>query len=101
MFLPIFNANDDANFQCVLNHSGMTHCTEPFTRSLARSLALHTHSPSPHCSLRSLAPLRSFVRSLARSLPHSGVHGKEIYIDELNASISYSFNPPCGGRGGF
>ena len=42
--------------------------------------------------LRSRAPLRSFVRSLARSLAHSGAHGTEVFVCELNASISYSFN---------
>ena len=36
--------------------------------SLARSLALLTHSIAPHCSNRLRAPLRSFVRSLAHSL---------------------------------
>ena len=36
-------------------------------RKLIRSLAPHTHSLAPHCSLRSRAPLHSFVRSLAHS----------------------------------
>ena len=45
--------------------------TGPFTRPLARSLAMHTHSLSPHCSLRLRAPLRSFGRSLARLFTHS------------------------------
>ena len=34
---------------------------------------------------------------LARSLTHSRAHGKEIYVKNLNASISHSFNPLCGG----
>ena len=65
------------------------------TYVLGHSLAPLTHSLAPHCSLRSRAPLRSFVRSLARSLTHSGAHGKETYVFELNALISYCFNPLC------
>ena len=34
---------------------------------------------------------------LARSLSHSRAHGKEVYAFEMNASISYSFNPQCTG----
>ena len=67
--------------------------TGPFTHPLARSLTPHTHSLSPHCSLRSRAPLRSFVRSLARPFTRSRAHGKEVFVYELNASISCSFNP--------
>ena len=40
----------------------------PLTRPLTRSLAPLTHSLAAHCSLRSRAPLRSFVCSLAHSL---------------------------------
>ena len=53
-------------------------------RVLGHSLAPLTHSLAPHCSLRSRAPLRSFVPS-HRSLTHSGAHGKETY--ELNLRI--------------
>ena len=42
--------------------------TGPFTPPFACSLAPLTQSLAPHCSLRSRAPLRSFVRSLAHSL---------------------------------
>ena len=42
--------------------------TGPFTRPLAHSLAPLTHSLALHCSLRSRAPLRSVVRSLAHTL---------------------------------
>ena len=42
--------------------------TGPLARPFARSLAPLTHSLAPYCSLRSRAPLRSFVRSLAHSL---------------------------------
>ena len=47
----------------------------PFAYPLARSLAPLTYLLAPHCSR---APLRSFVRSLARSLTHSGAYGKEV-----------------------
>ena len=40
----------------------------PFAPPFACLLAPLTHSLAPHCSLRSRAPLRSFVRSLAHSL---------------------------------
>ena len=40
--------------------------TRPFARSLACTLALLSHSLAPHCSLRSCALLRSFIRSLIR-----------------------------------
>ena len=45
-----------------------TQSTGPSTRPLACSLAPHTHSLSPHYSLRSRAPLRSLVSSLAHPL---------------------------------
>ena len=41
--------------------------------------------------------LRSRAHSLACSLTHSGVHGKEVFIYELSASISYSFIPLYSG----
>ena len=37
------------------------------------------------------------AHSFPRSLTHSEAHGKEIYAYELNASISYIFNPLCSG----
>ena len=58
--------------------------TWPRASPLARSLALLTHS---YCLLRSRAPLRS--------LSHFGAHGKEVFVYELNASISYLFGPLC------
>ena len=62
---------------------------------LARSLAPLPHKLAPHCSLRSRDPLRAFIRSLARSLTRSRVHGKELHVFEMNASISYRYNPLC------
>ena len=57
----------------------------PIARLLAHSLAPLTYLLAPHCSLCSRASLRSLTRSRA--------HGKEVYVFEVNASISYSFNP--------
>ena len=64
--------------------------TGPFTRPLASSLAMHTHSLSPHCSLRLRAPVRSFVHSLARPFTHSRAHGKEVFVDFMQ------FQPTVG-----
>ena len=35
--------------------------------------------------------------ALVRSLTRSGAHGEEVYVYGMNASISYNFNPLCGG----
>ena len=71
--------------------------------SLVRSLV---HS---HCTLirllrtarftRAFRCAHSFERSLARPLTRSRVHGKEVFVYELNASTSCSFNGG-GHRGG-
>ena len=58
--------------------------TEPFARPHAHPLAPLTH-------LRSAA----VIRSLARSVTRARAHGKEVSIFELNASISYHFDPQC------
>ena len=63
--------------------------TGPFTLQFARSLALLTHLLALHCSLCSRAPLRPFICSLT----HFEAREKVIYVYELNASISYHFNP--------
>ena len=47
----------------------------PFAPPFAHSLAPLTHLLAPHSSLRSRAPLRSFVRLLARSLRSSWEKG--------------------------
>ena len=56
--------------------------------------------PSP--SLRSIILLASPACSAALIclLVHSKAHGKEILVYELNASISYSFNPLHCAMGG-
>ena len=59
-----------------------------------RSLAPLTHSLAPQCSLRSRSA--ALIPSFARSLTHSGAHGKGVFAFELNASISKGFNPLCG-----
>ena len=59
--------------------------TGPLARLFVRSLA-------PDCSLRLRPPLRSLVRSLAH-FAHSLARGKEVFCNEMNASITFSFNP--------
>ena len=44
------------------------------------------------CSYRSLALL---ARCASHSLTHSGAHGKEVTVCEINASISHNFSPLC------
>jgi len=63
-------------------------------RSSFRSFARTAHSFACSALLATLVRFAALIRSLARSLTHSGAHGKEVY--ELNVSISYSFNPLCG-----
>ena len=55
----------------------------------------------PHPFARSLAPLThslALIHLLARSLTCFGAHGKEVFVYEKNASISYSFNSLFTGR---
>ena len=75
---------------CTHGRNGMklTQSAGPFAHPLARSLALLTHLLALHASLARFA-------ALIRSLTRSGAHGKEIYVHEMNASISYIFNPLC------
>ena len=60
----------------------------PSHRSLIRLLRTASFARVLRCA-HSFAPLRSFARSLTRSR----AHGKEVFVYEVNASISYSFNP--------
>ena len=57
----------------------------PLAPELARSLAPLTHLVAPHFSLRSRAPLRSFVYSLAHLLPSSW----EIDLCLLNERVDF------------
>ena len=57
-----------------------------------RLLAPLTHSP-PHCLLCFRALLCSFTLSLPGSLTYYQACGKESFVYEMNASISFSFNP--------
>ena len=45
--------------------------------------------------LASLVRSAALIRFFARSLTRSRARGKEIYVIEMNASISYSFDPLC------
>ena len=56
-------------------------------KARCHSLALQAHSLAPLCSLRSRVQLRSFTRSRA--------HREEVFVYEMNASISNHFNPQC------
>ena len=66
-------------------------CTGPLARPFART----AHLFACFGLLASLAPSAALTRSLARSLrslPRSWERG---FLYEMNASISYSFNPLC------
>ena len=69
--------------------------TGPFR--IARSLAPLTHSLAPHCSLRSRAPLRSFVCSLAGPFTRSQAHGKEVFVHDFYARL-HAVSTHCAPR---
>ena len=62
-------------------------------RSLVRSHGRTAHSFAYSALLAPLARSAALIRSLARSLTYSGVHEKEFFVYEPNASITYDFNP--------
>ena len=76
------------------------HCGVRITIKSTRRVLGHSLVRS-HRSLIRLLRTARFARTLrcAHSLTRSRAHGKAVYVDELNASISYSFNPLCGGGG--
>ena len=87
-------------------HNGQNALSEPhkidtlvmshsLIRSPVRSHRSLTRSLGTACFAR--APQRSFARSLAHSLAPE-VLGTVVSVIEMNASISYSFNPLCGGN---
>ena len=80
-------------FHSVSTHFGTLTLGQPLVRSLVRSHGLFTRS----ALLASLARSAALIRLIARSITRSQAHRKEIYVFELNASISYSFNPTCAG----
>ena len=43
----------------------------------------------------STGPFAPVFARTAHLLTYSGAHGEEIHVNELSASISYSFNPLC------
>ena len=67
-------------------------------RSSVYSFARTAHSFACSALLASLARSAALIRSLARSLTHSGAHGEEVFVYELNASISYHLRPLCTDR---
>ena len=62
-------------------------------RSLLRSLVRSQHSLIRLLRTARFACSHRCAHWFARSLTHSGAHWKEIYVYEMNASISYRFNP--------
>ena len=64
-------------------------------RNCVPSFARTAHSFACSTLLASIACSAALIRSLARSLALSRAHGKEVFIYELNASISYLLNPLC------
>ena len=59
------------------------------------SFARTAHSFACSALLATLARSAALICSLAGSLTRSGAHGTEVYVHELNVSISYLFNPLC------
>ena len=58
-------------------------------RLSARSFARTAYSFACSALLATLARSAALICSLARSLTHSRGHGKEVFVYELNAPISY------------
>ena len=67
----------------VLGHS-LLHSLVRLHRSLVRLLRTARFARALRCA-----------HSFARSLTHSGAHGKEVFVYEMNASISYHLKPLC------
>ena len=65
--------------------------------TMCRMLSFARTAYSFTCSalLTLLVRSATLIRSLARSLAHSGAHGKVIRVYGMNASISYSLKPLC------
>ena len=61
-------------------------------RGLGHLLIRSHHSFACFALLASLACSAALICSLARLITYSGAHGKDIFVYELNASISYSLN---------
>ena len=64
-------------------------------RGLGHLLIRSHHSFACFALLASLACSAALICSLARLITYSGAHGKDIFVYELNASISYSLNSLC------
>ena len=61
-------------------------------RSIAQSPSSLTQSLSPHCLQSSRPLIRLIICSFTRSLTRPRAHGKDIYVNELNVSVSNSIN---------
>ena len=67
--------------------------TEQLARQFLQLLAPLTHSIAAHCSLRARARSAALICALTYIPTHSRLHGKEVLVHDMNALISYSFNP--------
>ena len=65
------------------------------TGSVAPPFVRTTYSFACSALLASLARSAALIRSLTCSLTCSRAHRKEVYVYEMNASISYSSSPLC------
>ena len=71
----------------------LSQCTEYWAiRSSTRSFARTAHSFAFSALLAQLR-YATLIRSLARSLTRFRAHGKEVFVYELNVSISYNSGP--------
>ena len=71
-------------------------CVEAI-RSSTHSFARAAHSFACSALLASLASSATLIRSFARSLTYFEAHEEEVFVYELNVSISYHFNPQLHG----
>ena len=71
--------------------------TGKMTMKLTRRVLGHSLIRSHRSLIRLLRCAHSLARSLARSLTRFQAHGKEVFVYEMNASISYDFYPQSKG----
>ena len=63
-----------------------------FVCSFAALLICWLHTA---CFALALCCIHSSTHSLTHALTHSQAHGKEVFVNEMNTSISYNFKPLC------
>ena len=85
-FTASFVASEVLWFRTTLN-TGVS--TGALTPSFAHSFALLTHLLTLSCSLWLCAPLHSFVCFFI----DSRTRGKEVFVNDMNAWILFSFSP--------